>query len=141
MLLVIGMLNVFEGLVALFADEEAVLTPNRLVVVDLTAFGWTLIVTGLLLGAVGLGLLAAQTWARIAAIIVLCLHIITQLGWIGAYPVWSLLMIALDTVVIFALTARWSDTREGFEDWEERGNVEDRPVRQPVPRYPSAPVT
>ena len=39
----------------------------------------------------------------------------TQVAWIGAYPVWSILMIALDTVVLFALTARWSSARDALD--------------------------
>lgn len=112
MLLVTGLVNIFEGFVALFADERLVLTPNNLVVVDVTAWGWTLIISGLLFIAVGVGLLLAQTWARITAIVVICLHAVSQTAWIGAYPVWSLLMIALDIVVLFALTARWAGVRD-----------------------------
>jgi len=112
MLMVTGLLNVFEGLVALFSDDRLVMTPNKLVVVDTTGWGWTLLIFGLLLMAVGGGLLTAQTWARITAILVVCLHAVVQILWLGAYPVWSLLMIALDIVVLFALTARWADVRE-----------------------------
>jgi hypothetical protein len=129
MLMVIGLINVFEGLIALFADERVVMTPNNLVVVDMTAWGWTLLISGLLLMAVGGGLLSAATWARIAAIVLVCLHAVTQAAWLGAYPVWALLMIALDTVVLFALTARWSDVRgrlggEGEASWSGREEAE-----------------
>lgn len=112
MLMVTGLLNVFEGLVALFSDDRLVMTPNKLVVVDTTGWGWTLLIFGLVLMAVGGGLLTAQTWARITAILVVCLHAVVQILWLGAYPVWSLLMITLDIVVLFALTARWADVRD-----------------------------
>jgi hypothetical protein len=115
MLLVIGMVNVFEGLIALFDDERVVMTRNNLVIVDLTGWGWTLLISGLLMIAAGVGLLAAQTWARITAIVIVSLHLLTQVAWLGAYPAWSLLMIALDTVVLFALTARWADVRTRLE--------------------------
>jgi hypothetical protein len=62
--------------------------------------------------AVGAGLLAAQTWARITAIVLVSLHAVIQVFWIGAYPVWSLLMLALDILVLFALTARWHEVRD-----------------------------
>ena len=111
MLLVTGVINIIEGLVALFQDERLVVLPNRFVVVDLTSWGWTLLLFGIAMFAVGLGLLATQTWARIAAIIVVGLHAVSQIVSLGAYPIWSLLMLALDTFVIFALTARWSSVR------------------------------
>jgi hypothetical protein len=115
LLLVIGMVNIFQGFVALFADERLVLTRNNLVVVNVTAWGWLLVISGLLMLAVGAGLLSGATWARITAIVLVGLHAVTQIAWLGAYPVWSLLMIALDTVVLFALTARWADVRDRLE--------------------------
>jgi len=129
LLMVIGLVNIFQGFIALFSDERLVMTPNKLVVVDTTGWGWTLVVSGLLLLAVGAGLLMAQTWARITAIVLVCLHAVTQILWLGAYPVWSLLMIALDTVVLFALTARWSDVHEriggqGEAPWSGQDQVD-----------------
>jgi len=111
MLLVTGSINFFEGLIVLFNDERVVVLPDRFVVVDLTSWGWTLLLFGVAMLAVGLGLLATQTWARIAAIVVVGVHAAWQIVSLGAYPVWSLLMLALDTFVIFALTARWSSVR------------------------------
>jgi hypothetical protein len=112
LLLVVGLVNIFQGFIALFSDKRLVLTRNNLIIVDVTGWGWFLLISGLILMAVGAGLLVAQTWARITAIIVVCLHAVTQIAWIGAYPVWSLLMIALDVLILFALTVRWSGVRD-----------------------------
>src|SRR4029079_9484264 len=49
MMMVIGLFNVFEGIVAVFADERVVATPDKLVVVDLTSWGWTLVLFGVVL--------------------------------------------------------------------------------------------
>jgi hypothetical protein len=111
MLLVASSINMVEGLVVLLQDEQVVVLPDRFVLVDLTSWGWTLLLFGVALFAVGIGLLAAQTWARIPAIIVVGVHAVWQIVSLGAYPIWSLLMLALDTFVIFALTARWSSVR------------------------------
>ncbi|TCM51239.1 hypothetical protein [Kribbella sp. VKM Ac-2568] len=119
MLLVIGGINVFQGFIALFDDEHLVVTPDNLILVDLTGWGWVLLISGLIMIAAGLGLLAAQTWARITAIVIVIVHAIIQIAWLGAYPVWSLLMIALDTVVLYALTAGWSDVRERLKGLDE----------------------
>lgn len=115
LLMMTGLINVFEGLIALFADKRLVITRDHLVIVGVTGWGWTLLIFGLLLMAVGAGLLWAQTWARITAIVLVCLHAVTQIAWLAAYPVWALLMIALDVVVLFALTARWSDVRNQLD--------------------------
>lgn len=119
MLLVIGGVNIFQGFIALLDDEHLVLTQDNLVLVDTTAWGWVLLIGGLLMVAAGLGLLLAQTWARITAIVLVIVHAIIQIAWLGAYPVWSLLMIALDTVVLYALTAGWSAARASIKGMDE----------------------
>ena len=122
MLVMIGAFNVLEGIFALIWDERLVVTPARLIVFDVTGWGWTLLVSGAIFMITGCGLLAAQTWARVTGVIVVILHALVQIAWLSAYPVWSLLMITLDVVVLFALTARWSAARDAL-DPEHGGHV------------------
>lgn len=137
MLMIVGLINIFQGLLALFADDRLVLLPEHLVIVDVTAWGWTLIISGLLLFVVGGGLLLMQTWARIAGIVVVCLHLLTQVAWLGSYPVWALLMIALDVLVLFALTAKWSDVRGRIggdrEPWADHQKARAAAAEQRMP--------
>jgi hypothetical protein len=65
----------------------------------------------------GIGLFSTQTWARIVAIVLVGLHAVSQIGALAAYPIWSLLMIALDTTVLFALTARWTAAQGGLDPY------------------------
>ncbi len=87
-------------------------------VLDLTGWGWTLLIWGALLVLGGLGLLAGQGWARWFAIVVVGLNFIAQLGFLGntQYTLWSLTVIALNIIVLYALTARWSDIRNQGAD-------------------------
>jgi hypothetical protein len=126
MLLIISGINIFQGIVALIDDERVVATADKFVLVDLTSWGWTVLLWGLLMFAVGLGLFAGMTWARVVGIIVVGLHAIAQVAWLGAYPVWSLLMIALDTIVLFALTARWSVARDDLREYDSGGGSADQ---------------
>lgn len=43
---------------------------------------------------------------------VVSLNFIAQLGFLGnsQYPLWSLTVMALDVIILYALTARWSDS-------------------------------
>ena len=118
LLLMIGTFNVIEGFIALFDDERLAIAAGRLVLVDITGLGWLLLIFGVLMVLVGIGLLGRQTWARVTAIILVGLHAVLQLFWLGAYPVWALLMIALDTVVIFALTARWHEATAALDPYD-----------------------
>jgi hypothetical protein len=109
LLVVTGALNVFEGFIALIWDDHVVMTPSNLVVVDLTGWAWVILLSGLLLLAAGFGVATGQTWGRVTGIVLVALHALTQIAWLSAYPVWSLLMIAMDVAILFALTVHWSD--------------------------------
>jgi len=112
LMVLIGAIDFFQGLVALFKDDYFVVTASGFLVVDLTAWGWIMLIWGVLLVLAGLGLLGAQGWARWFAIVVVCINVIGQLGFLGnsQYPLWSLTVIALCFMVLYALTARWSES-------------------------------
>jgi hypothetical protein len=112
MITMIGAFNIAEGLAALLLNTVSYVDAGRLVVVNLTAWGVLALAFGVLLVAIGLGLLSRNEAARMAAVVLVALHALIQLAALAAFPVWSLLMIALDVVVLFALTVHWSvDTR------------------------------
>ena len=139
-MLVIGVVNVLEGILTLIYRERVVLVQDRLYVVDLTGWGVVVLVFGAILVAVGIGLLSAKTWARIAAIVVVVVHAIAQIGSLGAYPVWSMLMLALDVVVLYALTVRWPEvTAARTEFVQPSSDSVDRRVVTNVPTRDRAP--
>jgi len=114
LLVIVGSIDFFQGLIALFEDEYFIVTASGFLVVDLTAWGWVLLIWGVLLVLAGLGLASGQGWARWLAIVVVALNFIVQLGFLGnsQYPLWSLTVMALNVIVLYALTARWSESAE-----------------------------
>ena len=114
LMVIIGAVDLFQGLIAILEDEYFVPTRAGMLVVDLTTWGWFMLFWGALLALVGLGLLGAQTWARWFGIVLVSLNILVQLGFAGdsAYPLWALTAIILNIVVLYALTARWTESTE-----------------------------
>jgi len=121
MMLIIGSIAFFEGLIALFNDKYYVVTASGFLVFDLTTWGWVMLLWGIVLFIAGLALMAAQGWARWFTIIVVSLNILGQLGFLGnsQYPLWTLTVMALNIVVLYALTARWSESADDI-----RGSAE-----------------
>src|SRR5438477_9882203 len=75
MMFTAGFINIIEGLVALFKDGYYQVRPSGLIVqVDYTTWGWTLLVFGIVLVAVGYGVAVGQTWARVAGVVLACLN-------------------------------------------------------------------
>jgi len=112
MMVLLGCLHLFQGLVALFNDEYFLVAPSGLVVnVDYTAWGWTHVIGGVVVLLAGFGVLAGQMWARIVGVLVALVSAIVNMAFLAAYPLWSLIMIAVDVVVIMALTVHGSDVK------------------------------
>ena len=115
-LIMVGGMDILQGLIAIFEDEYVVATRKGLAIVDVTTWGWTTLLWGVLLIVAGLGLLGGAGWARWLAIIGVGINAIQQVAFMAnfpqAYPLWNILIIALNVLVLFALTARWQGYKE-----------------------------
>lgn len=111
-MVVLGSFHVIQGLVAIFEDTYYLVRPSGLVVsVDYTQWGWTHLIFGAVVVIAGVCVFAGQMWARIVGVILAALSAVVNIAFLGAYPVWSLLMIALDVIVIMALTVHGSEIK------------------------------
>jgi len=111
MLAFIGAITFFEGLIAIIRDNYYVVTREHVFAFDVSTWGWIMLFWGILLFLAGLGLAAHSGWARWFPSIVLFLNLLAQLSFLGnsGYPLWALTVIALEIVVLYALTVRWKD--------------------------------
>jgi hypothetical protein len=105
MMIMAGVWQGLAGLIAIFENEFYVATRNYLFEFDATTWGWIHLLLGVIVGLAGLGLLAGQTWARVVGITLAVLSAIANFLFIPYYPFWSMLIIALDVFVIWALAA------------------------------------
>ena len=114
LMIVIGILNFIQGLIAIIRDNYFVLTPEQIIVFDLTAWGWIMLIWGILLALAGAALVAGRSWARWFTIVLASLNFIVQLAFVGSsqYTLWALTVLALDVLVLYALIVRWEDVRE-----------------------------
>lgn len=103
MLVTLGLFQAFQGLVAVFDDEFTAAVGDRLIVVDLTTWGWVHVAMGALLVVAGAGVLGGTLWGRVLGSAVAALSLLAQLTILPVYPIWALIVIALDAVVIYAL--------------------------------------
>lgn len=106
-----GVFQALEGLAAIFENQFYVTTPNYLYEVDVTAWGWIHLIGGVVVGLAGVAVLSGATWARVVGISVAVLSAIANFVFIPYYPLWSLLIIALDVAVIWALAVHGRDVR------------------------------
>ncbi|MGV9712708.1 DUF7144 family membrane protein [Gordonia sp. NPDC003424] len=106
LLLVAGIVGLLQGISAVANDDLFVAGPQYIYKLDLTSWGWIHILLGVIAIVVAFGMFAAATWARVAAILIASLSIIANFLWLPYYPWWSVLLIALDILIIWAV-ATW----------------------------------
>ncbi len=105
LLFVVGLFNIVNGVVAVAKDEVVLASgPKVTVLLDVTAWGWVHVILGVVIAIAGIAIFLGQTWGRVVGVFVVALNMVTQVMNVPAYPVWSLLVIALDVVIIWALT-------------------------------------
>jgi hypothetical protein len=113
MMIMLGGFHIIQGLVALFNDQYFLVGRSGLVVsLDYTAWGWIHLIAGAVVVVAGVAVFAGQIWARTVGVVVAVVSALLNLGFLAAYPVWALIMIALDVVVIMALTVHGSDIKD-----------------------------
>lgn len=104
MMILLGLFHAFQGLVALLRDEYYLVGPDGLVLnVDYSQWGWIHLVLGVVVAGAGLALLVGQMWARAVAVLLAFVSALVNVAFLSAYPVWSVLMIAVDILVIWAV--------------------------------------
>ena len=113
MMLMLGSFHAIQGLVAMFNSSYYVVVANQLLLhINYVAWGWVLFIVGIVVAAAGIGVMFGQTWARVVGVVFALISALVNLAFISAYPLWSVLVIALDIVVIYALTVHGREARE-----------------------------
>lgn len=106
-MLIEGFLDAMWGLAAVINNEVITVGGHGVIVWDISAWGWGHLVLGTLVALTGLGLLAQQSWARWLGIVFVSLDLLVQFGTFTLFPLWSILIIAIDILILYQLTARW----------------------------------
>ena len=109
MLILIGVMDIVQGLVALFNDEFYVIGQEWVFEFDVTAWGWIHLIVGVILIASGVGIFSGNVAGRTVGVAVAGVAAIVNFAWLPYYPVWSIIVIAISVAIIWALTAHGRD--------------------------------
>jgi hypothetical protein len=102
-MLLVGMFQIFQGLAALMEDTFFVVSSDYAYELDVTTWGWIHLILGILVALAGFYVFSGQLWARLIGIGLAILSATANFFWLPYYPVWSLLIIAVNIVVIWGL--------------------------------------
>ena len=114
LMVVMGFLDFLQGLIAVIRDDYYVMTAEQIIVFDLTTWGWIMMIWGIVVAIAGYGLVSLAGWARWFTIFAASANLVIQLSFVGAsqYPLWALLVLTLNILVLYAVIVRWHDVKE-----------------------------
>ena len=110
LLITVGIFQILQGLAAILDNRFYVAAPGHVFSFNITAWGWIHLVTGIVALAIGVGLFYGKTWARGAGLGIAVFQAVVQFMFLPYYTIWSIVIIALDVAVIWALANYRSDT-------------------------------
>ena len=104
-MIVAGAFDALLGLTAILlpSNEYLFLTDEAVILLDAAGWGWWHLIIGAAIVVAGIFVLQGATWARMVGVVLVSINAISQMGLLAVQPLWSLIMILLDIIVIFAL--------------------------------------
>ncbi|MFF3847254.1 hypothetical protein [Streptomyces sp. NPDC002328] len=103
LMMVNGILAVFQGIAAIAEDDVYARIGDYVYEINLTGWGWILMILGVIAAVAGWGILKGAAWARVTGIVLASLSLVLQFLFLPYAPVWSIILIAIDVFVIWAL--------------------------------------
>ncbi|MEV0705009.1 hypothetical protein AB0I53_44820 [Saccharopolyspora sp. NPDC050389] len=108
-LLVVGVVQVIYGIAAFTRSGATIVPPAG--TATLGHVGFAYIVLGVVLAAAGVGVMSGWMWARVVAIVIAVLSLLTNIAFFLGSPVWSSIVIVLDVIVIYALALHGKEVK------------------------------
>lgn len=109
LMIIIGALHSFQGVVALFNDAFYVDLPEYILTFDITIWGWAHLILGVVVAIAGVALFRGAAWARTVAVIVACVSMVGSFMWMPYYPLWGVTVVVFDIFVIWAAVLHGRD--------------------------------
>lgn len=110
LLAMLGLFQFLQGLSAVLKDDVFVRSPDYVYSIDLTGWGWIHMIIGAAAVGIGIAVLYGQTWALATGILIATLSAVANFAFVPYYPLWSILVIAIDVAAIWALTSLLRNT-------------------------------
>lgn len=106
---ILGFFHALAGFAGIVEDEILVATPNYLLQLDVTTWGWIHLILGIVVLIAGFSVFNGAVWARTVGVVLATVSIIANFSWLPYQPWWSIIMMVAGAFVIWALTAHGRD--------------------------------
>lgn len=114
LMLIVGGLQIVAGLMALFREGFYITSGGGLVIWDYDTWGWVHLGIGALLIVTAIAVLSGRTWARVLASLIVVINAIGNIAFLPTYPLWSIVALVIDGLVLYALTVHGRELRTSY---------------------------
>lgn|SRR6185312_12896536 len=111
LMLVRGVFDIFLGILALVHNTVFLVTNNGLAAFNFTAWGWIDIVLGAVLIAAAGAVFSGRMWGRLVGALMVALALVANLAFLPAYPIWSILAIIIDVLILYSLLVHGDEVK------------------------------
>ena len=113
MMAILGVFHMFQGLIALVRHSYIAFPTSGLTIqVTYNQWGWLQLIAGALVFLAGLGLFTGRMWARTLAVILVVISAFVNFAWIASFPFWSITLLVVDFLVLYAVIAHGGELKE-----------------------------
>ncbi len=116
MMIIAGGLNAAYGLVAVLNNGWVGWYHPTHAFLTMSAWGWVQIAAGVLVFLCGFWVFTGSVFARAVGVILAALNLAANFLFIPVYPFWSLTVIVIDALVIWALTVHGHELQQVSAD-------------------------
>ena len=103
LLVLAGLWGFFVGITGVLKGAFYTVVPTYTFNYSIHSWGWTHLIIGVVAFAVGVSLLLGMAWARYVGVAIAVIDAIANFMFIPYYPLWSIIVIAIDLFIIWAL--------------------------------------
>ncbi|MDQ5943707.1 MAG: hypothetical protein QG675_475 [Patescibacteria group bacterium] len=107
-----GMFQAIVGLMAIARDTVYFVGPYTIASLDITQWGWVHLIVAVLVMLAGFSVLKGHMYGRIVGVLLAMVSAVVNMLFLPAYPVWSLLVIVIDVVIIYSLIVYGGELKE-----------------------------
>lgn len=111
MMIMAGALKAIWGVTALFNSDWLVVGDEGLLLLDLTTWGWVQLIVGLVVLFAGFSIMSGATWAKVVGVVAAVSSAIAQMLIIDVHPWWSIMIIVMDILIIYAITVHGDELK------------------------------
>lgn len=112
MMTVVGGFQIIAGLTGILRQSYYLVSEQSLIAFNYATWGWIHTVIGFVIFMAGIAVMSGSTWGRVVGIIIAALGTIASFAFMAAYPFWTIVIIIVNTLIIYALIVHGTEVRD-----------------------------